>query len=189
MKLIVVLLAICGLAFAQSSELGPLPKQEPFASVAPQAQQQASQEFSNHHILLVPSSAPGVEEAQFVAVSPTGMIVFVPVSQTKERLANGYRPFTFGELKEAINSVVTINSNLSAEVQRLRTVAPQQQVPSQASQEQTLAAMQAQADQQRRELRRQALLNFMLGMQRTNPPQTIDLNVRDCSRYPALCVH
>src|SRR6185437_10633442 len=105
-------LAVClilwsAVGFAQQYELGPIPKPEPFTSVgneqqqapSPQANTQAPESaFANLHILLSPASAPGLEEAQFIAVSPTGMIVFVPVSQTKERLANGYRPFTFGEL-------------------------------------------------------------------------------------------
>src|SRR6185312_2391208 len=121
-------LAVClilwsAVGFAQQYELGPIPKPEPFTSVgneqqqapSPQANTQAPESaFANFHILLSPASAPGAEEPRWLAVAPDGQLYLLPVSEVKERRAHGYRAYTFGELREALNSVLNINASLNA---------------------------------------------------------------------------
>jgi hypothetical protein len=80
----------------------------------------------NHHILLVPVSAPGTSEPFFVAVSPTGALAILPVSQVQAKLGEGYRPYTFGEFQDALAMLINQNAALNVEVTRLQAHLPAQ---------------------------------------------------------------
>ena len=105
----------------------------------------------NHHILLVPATAPGTGEPFWIAVAPDGQLAILPVSQLQAKMGAGYRPFTFGELQDALAMLVNQNAALDAEVKRLQTnQTTQASVPPQQSTATTQAAL-AQAEAQRRQ--------------------------------------
>ena len=55
------------------------------------------------------------------AIGPSGNLAILPVSQLQQKMGEGYRPFTFGELRENIVSLISANAALESEVKTLRT--------------------------------------------------------------------
>lgn len=153
----------------------------------------AAPQLNNHHVILVPTSAPGTEEPMWIAVAPNGNLNVFPVSQLKEKLGEGYRPFTFGELKDAIASLMSTNAALNTEVKRLQALQSSQAnqpIPAQ-SQIVDVGEIRRAQEQQRKEEQRQALLMFMLTQKRPSftpiqvyqPPQSQQV---DCDSQPSL---
>ena len=135
-------------------------------------------QLTNRHILL---TAPGVKNSEplWIAVSPTGELAILPVSQVEKKLGEGYRPYTFGELRTALAEAFQQNEQLTAEVTRLRNAlqaaAPSQRFPTEgelrAQRVQAEAVARQQAEMQKREL----LMRYILGMR----PQTLNINICD----------
>lgn len=144
-------------------------------------------QFANHHVILVPSSAPGAEEAQWIALGPDGSLSIFPASKVVEKMNVGYRPYTFGEMIEAIGTLAQQNAALAERIKYLEQHQSQTQ-----EQRVTVSVdpqtLQAQEEMQRRAQQRQAALMLLMGM-RTPPPQTINLNYSNCNKNPALCIH
>jgi len=80
-------------------------------------------------------------------------------SELKQRMDHGYRPFTFGELRDSISSLMSTNAALTEELKTLKA-APNQQATMRGPTEGELRQAEA---QQRREMQRQALLMFHVG--------------------------
>lgn len=183
MKHLSLAILLCCFGFAQEP-FSPLPKESaatPVQAVKPSPPTNDPLRLSNYHVLLTPSSAPGMEEPMWLAIAPDGSLNILPVSELQARFSHGYRPCTFGELREELRSLVTTNASLTDELQRLRSstasqtsVAPVQQGPTQAE------LMQAEA-QRRKDMQRQAMIMFLLGQR----PQTVNVNV--CDRTKAVC--
>src|ERR1019366_10353378 len=147
-----------------------------FVSAAVALGQQATESptipppVKNHHILLTPASAPGTGEPFWIAVAPDGQLAILPVSQLQAKMGAGYRPYTFGELQDALAMLVNRNAELEAEVKQQRaskiplTPPTQPSAPTQQSAAATQAEA-AQAEAQRRQQQKQAALMFLLGRQ------------------------
>jgi hypothetical protein len=174
------------------------------AATAISFSQQASQPqptpppLSNHHMLLVPAGTPGSGEVFWIAVAPDGQLSILPVSQLQAKMGEGYRPFTFGEFQNALTALMNQNTALNAEVSRLETnhaatettATEKTNANSQTSavSEAALLAAAARADAQRREQQRQqAILTFLMGRQ--TQKVNMNVNVTDCTKFPALCVN
>jgi hypothetical protein len=77
-------------------------------------------QLSNHHVLLVPPGPPGSGVAMWIAIGPGGNLAILPVSQLSQKMSEGYRPFTFGELRENVMALISANAALDSEVKTLR---------------------------------------------------------------------
>lgn len=128
----------------------------------------------NHHILLVPSSAPGTGEPFWIAVAPDGQLATLPVSQLQAKMGEGYRPFTFGEFQDALTMLMNQNAALSAEVKRTQAAngVPSQSAANNATASQPSQTGQTQTQAQVREQqRRQAALMFLMSQRAVQPYQ------------------
>lgn len=126
---------------------------------------------------------------------------FVPDANVKAAILAGGKPVVFGDVLsllnaniQAINKLQAENAQLKSENDKLwkvamkdaphpETVVIQQPVQSGPSVEQIAAQEQADANMRRQ----QAIQNYML-MQNSNRQQNINVNVTNCTRFPALCV-
>jgi hypothetical protein len=77
----------------------------------------------------VPPGAPGTGVAMWVAVAPTGGLAILPVSQLSQKMGEGYRPFTFGELRENISALISANASLESQVKTLRAAGQPKDAP------------------------------------------------------------
>lgn len=178
MKTIAAVLILAGVALGQGQQ-----------SSAPEPGLPA---LKNHQILLAPPSANGTAYTVFVA--PDGKLAILPTSQIVELIKQGYRPFTFGELQDAITQLFNLNAAMNAELTRLQNAnaqsanaqsdhnVPETHTPTREETEGHERAARQQADMQRRQL----MLMYLLGQQ----PQRMNMNVtvKDCTKTPALCV-
>jgi regulator of replication initiation timing len=125
--------------------------------------------------------------------NPKGELEYVDVNNTKQAFAAGYVPARVSEIAELIGSLKEEIDRLTAENARIRTelvkMQPNAQTNSIPSQAQIEAQQRAQAEAEKA-ARRQQLLQTWMMLQNTNRPQTqnLNVNVTDCTRFPALCV-
>lgn len=158
----------------------------------PAAQTPQPPSYANYTIMLVNPAANG--GAIVLMHTPKNSIEYVDVKLIQAALNNGYVPVRSAEIMDAINYLHAENDRLTAENARLKgspatpapviVIAPQAQ-PAAPSQAQIEAEQRAQAA-----ARRQQIIQSFLMMQNANRPQTqnLNINVTDCTRYPALCV-
>ena len=148
--------------------------------------------YANYTIMLV---SPVANAGAVVLMhTPNNGLQYVDVKQIQAALNNGYVPVRSAEIIDAINYLHAENDRLTAENARLKglpaTPAP---VVVFAPQAQPAAPSQAQIEAQQRAeaaARRQQIIQSFMMMQNANRPQTqnLNVNVTDCTRYPALCV-
>ena len=163
------------------------------APAAPQVQPPAAQaqqppSYANYSIMLV---GPPGGIAVVLMHNPKNELEFVEVNNTKQALSAGYVPVRAAELGEFISSLKEENARLAAENTRLQqseqakqvAAAPTSSTPSQAE----LEAQRRAGIDAERAARRQQLIQTWLMLQNMNRPQTFDVNVRDCTRYPGAC--
>ncbi|HZW05373.1 MAG TPA: hypothetical protein VFF58_00565 [Candidatus Nitrosotalea sp.] len=153
-------------------------------SLFAQSPDQPGVQYSAYTILLV-SHQQGTEGV-VVAIDKRQQIVFVPISSIgKEVTAGEVSPVSYGELLQLVRQ-------LGEEVQRLKTENDHLWKVAEGHPGATAAAtviVQQQApprpdpDAERRQAR-MMLLQSLLAPRSS----TVNVNVRDCSRYPALCV-
>jgi hypothetical protein len=186
-------------AFSQTSDSnhsGALPSVSVTTS-APQVQPPAVQpaqppSYANYSIMLV---NPVANSGGVVLMhTPKNSLEYVDVKQIQTALNNGYVPVRSAEIIDAINYLHAEIDRLTAENARLKglpatpapvvVIEPQSQ-PAAPSQAQIEAARRAEAA-----ARRQQIIQSFMMMQNANRPQTqnLNVNVTDCTRYPALCV-
>lgn len=170
----VCLLSLCAASFAQSPD---------------------AVKYAPRPILLLDAS-PGVEAVMPMVFTENGQqhLEFIPSSKIKESMDRGGKPIRLGDVLAALNEATQRINQLQAENDRLwkiamkdapksETVIVQQPTPPSApSQAEIAAQQQAQAN-----ARRQQALQMWMLLQNGNRPQTLNLNVTDCTRSPALC--
>jgi regulator of replication initiation timing len=175
------------LAFSQMSDpnlSGPAAPQQPSAT---QTQQPTT--YPNYSIMLVSPTGGAV----VLMHNPKGELQYVDVNNTKQAFAAGYVPARVSEIAELIGSLKEEIDRLTAENARIRTelvkMQPDAQTNSIPSQAQIEAQLRAQAEAEKA-ARRQQLLQTWMMLQNMNRPQTqnLNVNVTDCTRFPALCV-
>ncbi len=173
-----------------------------FSQQAPKAQSEAPtgdvQNYASYGIALFPP-APN-SEVVLPFLTAENKIVFFPLSTVQQAVKENRvlgRPISYGEVVSLIGQFQIENDKLKQENERLWAVvgksSPQTVIVQSPS-----AAEQAAADAQRaalahaeaqrlQEQRREAILRFLMGQQtqRVN----MNVNVTDCTRFPALCVN
>jgi regulator of replication initiation timing len=124
--------------------------------------------------------------------NPKGEIEYVDVNNTKQAFAAGYVPARvseiaelIGTLKEEIDRLTAENTRVRTELVKIQSISQADSIPSQAPTE-TQEEAQAEAA---KAARRQQLLQTWMMLQNMNRPQTqnFNVNVTDCTRFPALC--
>lgn len=117
---------------------------------------------------------------------------FIAASKIKESMEKGGKPIRLGDVLAALNAATEKINQLQAENDKLWKLAMKDapksetvivQQPASAPSQAEIAAQQ-QADANAR--RQQAIQTWML-LQNMNRPQTLNLNVTNCTRLPALC--
>jgi regulator of replication initiation timing len=162
MRRIFVLFALCGLGVGQATQDG-----KASGTAIPD-------QLSNHHVLLVPATAPGTGVAMWIAIGPNANLTILPVSQLTQKMNEGYRPFTFGELRENIAALVSANASLENEVKALRaaqpSIAPVEKTTAERDQEERAQAARIDAErQQQRKLEQARMLYNLMMMQAARP--------------------
>jgi hypothetical protein len=152
-------------------------------------QPQQPPNYANYSIMLVSPTGGAV----VLMHNPKGELEYVDVNTTKQAFAAGYVPARVSEigelissLKEEIDRLTSENMRVQTELVRTQSNAGINPSPSQAQIE-TQQRAQAEAE---KAARRQQLLQTWMMLQNTNRPQTqnLNVNVTDCTRFPALCV-
>jgi hypothetical protein len=174
MKTAVLLLLCCLSAFAQSPD---------------------TIKYAPRQLLLVdPTPCTEAVLPMLVTTGGTQHLEFVPVHQIKEFLDKGGRPVTLSDILSILGVATEKVNQLQAENDRLwkvamkdapksETVIVQEAAPSAPSQAQIAAQQQAEAN-----ARRQQILQMWMTLQNANRTQNLNVNVTNCTRYPALCV-
>jgi hypothetical protein len=144
---------------------------------------------SGHAVLFVSPEIGGKSFGFFRA--PDGTAAAVPVLEVKQAMDAGYKPVTFGDMVQAIDSYAKtiqdqqkrlndLASDYNALVERFNRLA--------AINATTPAA--SYAPSQTDEKRAMRLMLFQSLLSRTAPqPPPVRIQVTDCTAYPALCVH
>lgn len=188
-------LLLSPLAFSQTSDstFSRIPPPSNSAPSAPQAQSASAQaqqppSYANYSIMLVSPTSGAV----VLMHNPKGEIEYVDVNNTKQAFAAGYVPARvseiaelIGTLKEEIDRLTAENTRVRTELVKIQSISQADSIPSQAPTE-TQEEAQAEAA---KAARRQQLLQTWMMLQNMNRPQTqnFNVNVTDCTRFPALC--
>ncbi len=170
----------------------------PFAQQQPPGQQTPPQQapsevqtYAPYTIALLPAAPGGEVVLPFITTE--NKLAFFSVSQvqqaSKEHRLLG-RPVSYGELLSLLGGLQIEVDRLKQENDKLWAVVTKSSGPQTAvlqpppapSQVPTEAELRQRAEMQKRQL----ILMYLLGQQ----PQRVNMNVnvRDCTRYPALCV-
>jgi hypothetical protein len=125
--------------------------------------------------------------------NPKNVLELVDVSKIQVALSAGYVPVRSAELAELIASFKEEIARLSAENTRLQSEQARQVAAAPPSSTPSQAELEAQRRTQiaaEKAARRQQMIQSWLMLQNINRPQTqnLNVNVTDCTRFPALCV-
>lgn len=110
---------------------------------------------------------------------------FVPVSSVKQAIDSGAVPVSLGDLQQLMGQLVAENQRLAQENEHLWKIAENKSSPAVPPTVvvQTPTSQAPDLNAQKRAMQ-MMLLRQMLAPRQSN---TLNLNVRDCSKYPALC--
>jgi len=160
------------------------------------AQSPDSMKYAPYPILLL-SGNNSVESVMPMVFTVDGQqhLEFVPSSKIKESMDKGGHPVTLADVLSALGAATEKVNELQAENDRLwkvamkdaprpETVIVQQPAPTSAPSQADLAAQQ----QAEANARRQQAIQTWLMLQNMNRQQNVNINVRNCTAYPALCV-
>jgi len=157
----------------------------------PAAQAQQPPSYANYSIMLV-NPTPGGGSVVLMH-NPKNVLELVDVSKIQVALSAGYVPVRSAELAELIASFKEEIARLSAENTRLQSEQARQVAAAPPSSTPSQAELEAQRRTQiaaEKAARRQQMIQSWLMLQNINRPQTqnLNVNVTDCTRFPALCV-
>lgn len=160
--------------------------------VAKQQPQSEIQKYAVYNIaLFLPNPQGGDVVLPFM--SQENKLVFYPLSralEARDKIGALGRPISYGELISLIGTLQIEVDRLKQENDKLWVVVGKSAAPSTVV-VQTPPAQQSPTQQWARQ-DNDALAKYMLLRQlfpSTPPPQTIRLQVSDCTKYPALCAH
>jgi len=162
------------------------------------AQNPDAAKYSPRAVVLI-DATPGVESVMPMVFIENGQsrIEYIPASKIKESIENGGKPIRLGDIlallgqqNQKIDQLQAENAKLWQAVTngtpRTQTVFVQQAPP--APPPAPSQAEIAEREQEEANARRQQALQTWLTLQNANRTQTINLNYRNCTRFPALCV-
>lgn len=146
-----------------------------------QAPDQPGVQYASYTLLLVPQKGEGF----LVAIDKQQKIVFIPISSiTKAVDEDGVSPVHYGELLQLLRQLGEENQRLKAENDHLWRVVENRPAGAPAPVIVQQTPPQPDPDAERRQMR-QVLLRSLL----TPHSTTVNVNVTDCTKYPALCTH
>ena len=142
----------------------------------------------NNAVLFVAPQIGGPTFGFFKA--PDGSAAGIPVMEVKQVMEAGYKPVTFGDMTQVIDSYVKalqekqrqindLTADYNALVLRFNRLA--------AINSTTPAASRPPAQIDEKQAMRLMLFQSLLS--RTAPQQPVRVEVTDCKAYPALCIH
>jgi hypothetical protein len=144
-----------------------------------QSSDQPGIQYAPYTLLLVPQHGEGV----MIGIDKQQKIVFVPISSIKNALdQEGVSPVHYGELLQLLRQLGEENQRLKTENDHLWKVAenrPGAPTPVVVQQSPTPTP---DPDAERRQMRMMLLRSLL-----TPRSSTVNVNVADCSRTPALC--
>jgi hypothetical protein len=116
--------------------------------------------------------------------NPQNELEFIETSDTQKAMATGYVPVRAAELGEFMSTMKDEVARLTSENARLQSdTANQAPLPIVAD-----VLAQTRANQAaEKAAKRQQMIQTWLMLQNMNRPQTLNLNVTDCTRSPAMC--
>lgn len=192
---VALVLMVCPFAFSQASNTNrsgvslSSPQAQP---PAPQSQQPPN--YANYSIMLV---NPAGGSAVVLMYNPKNQLEFIAADKTGEAFAAGYVPVRAAEIAETIGTLREENARLAEENAQLRNIQAKQDSAAVASTSSPAASAQllvvqpvspapSQSDVAAQEAaRRQQIIQTWLMLQPRT--QNLNINVRDCTRFPALC--
>jgi hypothetical protein len=143
-----------------------------------QSADQPGIQYATYTILLVPQHGEGV----MVAIDKQQKIIFVPIPAITDAVnKEGASPVRYGELLQLVRQLGEDNQRLKAENDHLWKVAENRPGSPASVIVQQSPPPQADPDAERRQMRT-ILLRSLL-----NPRSTVNVNVTDCTKLPALC--
>jgi len=143
-----------------------------------QTTDQPGSEYAAYTILLVPPQGVGY----MVGVDKQQKLAFVPIPSIRKAIdEEGVLPVRYGDLLQLVRQMSEENQRLKAENDHLWKVAENRSAPA------TVVVQQQTPPQpDPNAARRQAQLMLLRSL--LAPRSTVNVNVTDCSRTPALCV-
>jgi len=168
MKAVILFACLCTTALAQTDPAQP--SQPP--------------SYANFSIMLVNPALGG--GAVVLMHNPKNELEFVETNNTQKAMSAGYVPVRAAELGEFISALKEDNARLAAENTRLQNEPPKQ-VSSASSQAELDAQPRAQVAAEK-SAKRQQMIQTWLMLQGMNRTQNLDVNVRDCTHFPASCI-
>lgn len=199
MKFLAIFLLLSTAACAQNSSDAFAPIERKSATPSEPAITQKPEDYAPRALLLI-DARPGTEAVMPMIFTEGGkqQIEFIAGSKIKESMDKGGRPIRLGDVLVLLGQQTQKITQLQEENAKLwqavtngnpRTqtvvVQPVQTGPS----PEELAEQRREADMEDANARRQQMIQAWRIMQRnTNQTQTINLNYRNCTRFPALCV-
>jgi hypothetical protein len=179
----VLLLALMLTALSASSQTAEMPAKQ----VPPDTR--AEEVDLSSRVIFV--SCPGDKELCVLALSANGQLEAATLETMKMRSPNGPRhAITLGDVFIALYDLGREKSALESDynllVGRYNRLAAINNTPTASNYNATTATSDPKAEERRE--RQQLLLNWMK-LRQSNRPQTFNVNVTDCTKYPALCVH
>lgn len=137
-------------------------------------------QYSSYTLLLVPQQGEGF----LIAVDKQQKIVFVPISSVSKAVKEeGVSPVRYGELLQLLRQLGEENQRLKTENDHLWKIAEKPGSTTSVTVQQS-APPPPDPDAERRQMRT-VLLRSLLAPRFS----TVNVNVTDCSRFPALCVN
>jgi hypothetical protein len=150
-------------------------------SLSAQSAEQPGIQYANYTLLLVPQQGEGM----LIAIDKQQKIIFVPIqSISKAVKEDGVSPVRYGDVLQLVRQLGEENQRLKAENDHLWKVAENHPATSTSVIVQQTPAPAPDPDAERRQAR-MMLLRSLLSPQRS----TVNVNVTDCTRFPALCVN
>lgn len=144
-----------------------------------QTADQPGVQYSAFTLLLVPHEK-GMEGVM-VGINKQQQIVFVPISSTAKAInEEGVSPVRYGELLQLLRQLGEENQRLKAENDHLWKIAEKPSAQTSVTVQQA-APPPADPDSGRQQMRMMLLRSLL------TPRSTVNVNVTDCSRFPALC--
>ncbi|MFZ0863601.1 MAG: hypothetical protein WAN18_23255 [Candidatus Sulfotelmatobacter sp.] len=143
-----------------------------------QTADQPGVQYASYTLLLVPQKGEGF----LVAIDKQQKIVFIPVSSVSKAInEDGVSPVHYGELLQLLRQMGEENQRLKTENDRLWKVAENRPGAPTSVVVQQAPPPPTDPDAERRQMRMMLLRSLLT--QRS----TVNVNVTDCSRTPALC--
>jgi hypothetical protein len=147
--------------------------------VSAQSTDQPGIQYAAYTLLLVPQHGEGF----MVAIDKQQKIIFVPISSIAKAVdQEGVSPVRYGDLLQLVRQLGEENQRLKAENDHLWKVAENRPGPPPSVVVQQAPTPAPDPDAERRQMR-MMLLRSLLAPRSS----TVNVNVTDCTRFPALC--